>query len=257
MTLYSFRKFNPDWEITLYLSDNGNAKKLWNGWEEQDFFAYKGTDYLPKLEALNIKIEKAVLPGNISGLSQIHHSDIFRYYQLAENGGFYSDMDVLYFRPIETYYNKVSACDAVFHQDKRNVTIGFMASSVGNAFYKNIFDFATKHIDQSDYQSMGVLLLYKMFRGQGTDAQILDKIRIAYPKMNIQNLPSGLLYEYDWSMVKFNFSHPVPIQMFSPEAIGYHWYGGNPLSQRWNNILTETNYKEHNTTFSELCKQIL
>jgi hypothetical protein len=257
MTLYSFRKFNPDWDITLYLSNNGNAERTWNGWEEQDFFAYKGTDYLSKLESLNIKIEKAILPNGIGGLSQIHESDIFRYFQLCENGGFYSDMDVLYFRSIETYYNKVSGCDAVFHQDRANVTIGFMGSSVGNALYKNIFDFASANIDQSDYQSMGVLLIYKMFRGQGTDSQILDKIRIAYPQMNIQNLPSNLLYEYDWSKVNFNFSHAIPAKAFSPDAIGYHWYGGNPLSQKWNNVLNETNYKDHITTFSELCKQIL
>jgi len=42
MTLYSFRKMNPNWEIILYLSDNVNKIKTWNSGEEQDFLNYTG-----------------------------------------------------------------------------------------------------------------------------------------------------------------------------------------------------------------------
>ena len=76
MTLFSFRKLNPDWDIILYLSDNTNTTKTWKGVEEQDFSNYKGHNYFNKLEELNIKTKVRIIgiqPKDISfgeGLSE-------------------------------------------------------------------------------------------------------------------------------------------------------------------------------------------
>ena len=134
MTLYSFRKFNPDWEIVLYLSDNNNTVKTWNSPEEQDFINYKGINYLDKITELNIKIEKVIFldPNNSKyvGLSPVHESDLFRYYQLYTNGGFYCDMDVLFFRPIDEFYNYVTQnnFDTIVYQCSNYMAIGFLGA---------------------------------------------------------------------------------------------------------------------------------
>ena len=117
MTLYSFRKMNPDWEIVLYISSNDIKNKGWKSYENQDYHQYKGDNYFNKLKDLNIKIEKAEFPKEIQeklkNISPIHESDLFRYYQLYLNGGFYCDMDVLFFKPIDNFYNTIIFCVSI------------------------------------------------------------------------------------------------------------------------------------------------
>ena len=260
MTLYSFRKFNPDWEMVLYLSNNNNTKS-WNGPEEQDFSNYRGDNYLDKISDLNIEIKNVEFPENvkdlIKDLSPIHESDLFRYYELFRNGGLYCDMDVLFFRPIDEFYGKIKDYDSLIHQDKYNITIGFLGSCVNNLFYKNIFSCGIFNNKTDNYQSLGVDLIYKIYGGNRIDSQIYDKILNRFRNLKFYNLDTNLIYKYDWTKIDYNFSNPVGIGGFSDDSIGYHWYGGSPISQKYNNLLNETNYMDFKTTFSELCKNIM
>lgn len=262
MTLFSFRKFNPDWDITLYVSENNNDKN-WGGHEEQDFSNYKGKNYFPLLEKLNIKIEKINLPDDVKNkvknLSPIHESDIFRYYELFTNGGIYADMDILFFRPIDKFYNQLveNDIDTLIHQDKSFITIGFLGSTKGNIFYKEILDKALNVDIYNDYQSFGVDLIYSIYDANRQKSQILDKIKKKHPNLNIFNLKNETVYNFDWTMIEYNYQTGVDITAFSKESIGYHWFGGHPLSQMFNNVLNEDNYKDYNTTFCRLCKNIL
>lgn len=112
MSIYSFRKLNPDWEVILYVSNNTTWRKTWNGQPDQDYYQYKRKNYIDKLKDINVKIEPVEFPKeikpNIQGdISPIHESCLFRYYQLYTNGGFYSDTDVLYFKPINDLYDHI------------------------------------------------------------------------------------------------------------------------------------------------------
>jgi hypothetical protein len=262
MTLFSFRKFNPDWDITLYFSENNNEKN-WGGREEQDFSNYKGQNYFSLLENLNINIEKINLPDDVKNkvknLSPVHESDIFRYYELFTNGGIYADMDILFFRSIDKFYNQLvqSNIDTLIHQDSNFITIGFLGASKGNIFYKEILDRALNVGLYDDYQSFGVDLIYSIYGGNRQKSQILDKIIKKHPKLNIFNLKNETVYNYDWTMIEYNNQIGVDMDKFSKESIGYHWFGGHQLSQMFNNILNENNYKDYNTTFCRLCKNIL
>lgn len=260
MTLYSFRKFNPDWEMILYISDNKN-KKNWKGPEEQDFNNYSGENYLDNINDLNIIIKNVDFPDDIKdkleNLSPVHESDLFRYYELYRNGGIYCDMDVLFFRSIENFYNELKDYDLLIHQDTKFITIGFLGSSVNNQYYKDIYDIAINNINISNYQSMGVDIIYNIFGGSRKNPLILDNIKKKYNNLKIYNLPSNLIYKFDWTKIGYNYSNSLNVSNFDKESIGYHWFGGSSISQKFNNILNENNYFRYKTTFSELCKNII
>ena len=262
MTLYSFRKYNPDWEVVLYLSNNNNTIKTWQGVEEQDFINYNGINYLDKVKELNIKIEKVELPEELGdrfiNISPVHESDLFRYYQLSKNGGFYSDMDVIFFRSINEYYNEIKdKFDTVVYQCPDYMAIGFLGASTNNQFYGDLFNYGLNYFDTNNYQSLGVDLIYRMFGGDRAHANVLDRIKQRYNNLSIHSIPTDLVYYFDWTKIDYNFSNSIYVNKFPKESIGYHWFGGSQVSQRYNNLMNEDNFRDYTTTFSVIAKKIL
>ena len=66
----------------------------------------------------------------------------------------------------------------------------------------------------------------------------------------------SLIYFFDWTKIEYNFTNPIYINKFDKESIGYHWFGGSKISQNYNNILNESNFKEHKITFSVIAKTL-
>ena len=145
--------------------------------------------------------------------------------------------------------------DLLLHQSGF-MTIGFLGSSENNDFFKDIFEYGLKGItNKMDYQSYGVDLFYKKYNTDRTKPLILNRIIGDYSKLNIYNIPDSLIYQYDWTKIGFNFSQPVGLSGFQINSIGYHWFGGSEISQNYNNILTEDNFKEYKITFSTLINE--
>jgi glycosyltransferase involved in cell wall biosynthesis len=276
MTLYSFRKMNPDWEMIIYKSNNSNRHKTWDSFEKQDFSKNIKNNYFNKLHELNIKILPVEFPEDIKpiikDISLIHESDLFRYYELYTNGGIYCDTDVLFFRPIDDLYNTLieNNHNTIFAQSKW-VTIGFLGSVKNNELYKDLFDFGiynyknkikTEKYDINSYQSMGAELIYKKFNKSNwkkgsIDSDVLTEIIKIYPYLNIYNLPDSIIYHYDWETPKIVYSNPYGIDTFDLDSIGYHWFGGSDESNKYSEILNENNFNDYKTTFSELSKLII
>jgi len=272
MTFYSFKKMNPDWEVVLYVSDNEIKNKGWKTSEDQDYYLYKGENYFDRLKKLNIKIEKAEFPADVreslKKLSPIHKSDLFRYYQLYKNGGIYCDTDVIFFRPIDDFYKEIinNNYDTIIHEyqsDAITLTIGLLGSSINNEYYKDLFEFGVNYYlnntkeSEHNYQSMGVQLIYKMFTGNPYAIPVYNKIISKYPNLNFYNLPTSLIYKFDWTKIKYCFTHAIKIENFDQNSIGYHWYGGGIESQKYNAILNENNYKDYKITFSIIADEII
>lgn len=263
MTLYSFRKYNPDWEVILYLSENNNTVKTWQSVEEQDFINYNGINYLDRVAELNIKIEKVELPTELEylfvNISPVHESDLFRYYQLYKGGGFYCDMDVLFFRSMNPFYETIvnNKIDTVLYQCSEYMAIGFLGSSVDNSFYKDLFEYGINNFSTNDYQSLGVDLIYRRYFGNRFQANVLNNIIRKYPTLHIYSIPSELVYYFDWTKIDYNFTNNVYVNKFPKESIGYHWFGGSRISQNHNNVMNETNFRDFTTTFTAIAKKIL
>jgi glycosyltransferase involved in cell wall biosynthesis len=274
MTLYSFKKMNPDWEVTLYIFANNIKNKGWKSHENQDYYNYTGNNYFNLLKNLNINIQPAKFPEKIQekikNLSPVHKSDIFRHYKLYEQGGFYCDTDVLFFRPIDDFYNEIikGGYDTIIHEYQstdRTLTIGFLGASINNEYYKNLFEFGVNEYINKDknvkiednYQSLGVKMIYRMFTGHSYASEIYNDIVSKYPYLKFYNLSTSLIYKFDWTKIEYCFTNSLNIDKFDKDSIGYHWYGGGIESQYYNNILNEKNYKDHNITFSIIADEII
>lgn len=262
MTLYSFRKFNPDWEMVLCLSQKNTKVADWNTHEVQDFFNYSGASYFDKLTELNIIIEQVEFPKEfkMSITNPVHESDLYRYYKLYNDGGFYSDMDILYFRSMSDFYNEVitNNFDTIIHSCPSYAAIGFLGAQKDNIFYKELMMSALSSVANKSYQLFGVELIYKFCGVERTGAGLVgDVIKNKYNNLNIHNIDSCLVYQYDCDNIRTAFDNSFGVNDFDSKAIGYHWYAGSHISQGYNKLLNETNFTNHKITFSELVKGIL
>ncbi len=255
ITLYTFKKLNPDWEVILLYDGNLNNLNK-NGFE--------------LLNNINLTIIKASLPPEIlkkiNNLKLEHKSDLYRYYYLYESGGFYCDTDVLFFRPIKDFYDTVvrENYDTIIHKHLNNtLTIGLLGASKHNKYFGDLLNFGVNHIDNKtndNYQSMGVLLIYKMLGRVATHQQnklIIEDIKSKYKNLKILNFSTNLIYQYDHNKIIECYEKGKYLEDFDSNAIGYHWYGGHPESKKYENLLNESNYNNYNTTFTNILKQII
>lgn len=260
MTLYSFRKMNPDWEMVLCLS----VDKEWdlNGDHQRDFSNYKGPNYFDKITELNVIIEDAEFPKELANsfkmITPIHYSDLYRYYRLYNDGGFYSDMDVLYFRSMSNIYDKImqSEANTVVYACSDYIAIGLLGADKGNEFYKELVLSAIDKKSYKMWETYGELLFYSFFDIGSDRLTLINKIENKYKTLKVFNIPKSLVYHYDAFEILDVYATSFGIETFSPDSIGYHWYGGHPTSQEYNNILDENNYMNYKITFSEIAREL-
>jgi len=254
MTFYSFRKYNPDWKIILYISPQQTTDKPWRNYVHQDFFKDSEIeDYGDLLSDLNIEIDIWKLPNELLGLNINPSSlgDFFKLHLLATEGGLYSDVDILYLRPIDDFYNIIKDKDVILLYDKW-LSNGFMGSNGQNAFFWDLYQSAKKNFDPKGYQSAGVDCMYNLFPRCNN---WVDTVQQKYPTLKFFNYPKNYLYPYNCEELEKYFDSSLT--NVPDETVGIHWYGGHVTSQLWNQKLTHKNYKSHNITWTRLADKVL
>jgi 2-polyprenyl-3-methyl-5-hydroxy-6-metoxy-1,4-benzoquinol methylase len=251
MTLYSFRKLNPDWEMELHVSHIDIKDKYWVDPNQQDFHTYKGKNYLSEVDKLGITIKEC--PVFVKGAGPSHNSNFFKWNELATNGGIYSDMDILFVAPIAEYYDKIKNLQTglsyssepwVVPDHGGYYSIGFMFSAGNNRFFKDLFDWSTKHCNLNSYQGAGVIPLYAMLAAN----------RGMRPYRNgLSYIPMDLVYPWRDHQQKdfFNCCHTT----LPKETIGIHWYAGHPMAQKFNNNIGPDTLSDYNNTMSHWLKK--
>ena len=252
MTLYSFRKLNPDWEMELHVSHIDMKDKYWHTHEAQDFHTYKGKNYLPEAEKLGVKMKEC--PVFVKGAGPSHNSNFFKWNELATNGGIYSDMDILFVKPIEEYYNKIqnlqtgiSYSTEIAHRHHGGYySIGFMFSSGANKFFKDVFNHAVTLYNPDRYQGAGVEPLYMMLEKNNLGMRPYHS-DLCYIPMNLV---------YPWRHYQqddfFNHCHTT----LPEETIGIHWYAGHPMAQEFNNNIKPDTLSNYDNTISYWLRKI-
>ena len=168
LSLASFRRLNPDWQVDLYLcKPNKVNTKTWKDYNKQDFFNFDGRNYLMKVQDLGINLhlwdlDQVGQKGLSKTVGAIQKSDLFRWQKLAQQGGIYADTDILFTRPIDEYYETIKNQDTVLCYRNRYFLIGLMASAPGNQFFSKLFAHGITHTSNAGYQAAGVCNLYKM-----------------------------------------------------------------------------------------------
>jgi len=251
-SLCSFGAFNPTWKIKLYVPVKLNISVPWK--DEVNKVPIHTKDYMEETSR-NTNIE--IIPfdmkniGFSNNLPEIIKSDIIRTYLLYNEGGLWSDSDILYFKPLTDVFENNDDKTAYFccRYDAPSQTvardagwdpyhsIGLLMGAKDNTWFKLLFDSIQKNLNVKEYQSVGSLLYTKKIDMNSPDIYNI-KMETVYPSRHPEYMFSKLASEM------------TPEE--KPWTIGWHWYCGLKECGEYQNIYTEHTYKKYDNIITHL-----
>ena len=248
LTLKSFRDLNPSWGITLYQHTPNQTSKTWETPETQDFHSGDYKDYSDHLSDLDISIQEWEPPAEVpKDIGPQHISNFLKWHILATQGGIYADMDILWIRSFDSFWEDIQKSTAVICY-KDWFSIGVLASQPNSDLFREIYESALQTYDLAKYQSAGVKSLLALLKGN----QTFDGLRRTFPLEKIFNIPMDYFYFWTYRALDKLFSENYKFSDFPEATLGVHWYAGHSTAQRWNGFLTADNYKKQRNTFCNL-----
>lgn len=253
MGLYSFKKFNPDWKITLFTPAELNTEITWQTHENEE--PLDTEDYTDRLSDLDIAVRKFDMGtiGYTNAMPEVVKSDLLRLHLLRTTGGFWSDIDILYFRSIENTLRPTD-CQAYFCYRRGGVaqdntpkngplyhSIGFLMGEPGCIQFDRLFNGARSVMNTAAYQSVGSPY-YGMMINMDSPTLFNIDINMVYPSRAPQSM--------------FESPHTSHIYEIRPITIGWHWYGGHPTAGKFQNLMTEDTYKNYDNIISHILGRI-
>jgi len=222
-TIETFCRHNPDWIVRYVVPAKPHSGMTW-ATHEQKVQIY-ARDYIGELK--HLPIERVTFDfdqiGVRNDIPEVYKSDFLRLYLLSTHGGLWSDMDILYFRPVESMACNsegnagadtfVSICDY-------GHSIGFMLAAVGNEYFRTLFQEAKERFRPDNYQAIGAVLYNKLYP---TVQSIAESGR------NVVNIPMDTVYAYHAGIIK-DIYEAGDMSRYTPGSIGLHWYAGHQLA---------------------------
>jgi hypothetical protein len=242
LTVYSFHKLNPEWEIKVWTPLQSSRNKTWETNEQKG--EYLGPDYFPLLRQFVHLVNFDKL-GLDNGMPEVHKSDLFRWWLLGAYGGVWSDFDILYVKPFPDSLLSSKGAGLCSYRAVPNhpfdyLAIGFHTSSgPGLDFFMGLFELGKSKIPQTRYQAFGAELLQEYLKKRGIQDTFQFSPELVYPYYTHTNIKRYWTTE--------------PVQM-TKRAIGCHWYAGMPESGRCEVTVTQENLWEKAGKYA-ICKE--
>lgn len=257
LTLDTFICLNPEWEVHLYTPPKEMIiPRHWTSIADDDN-SYRGLDYRERLHS-SIQVHTFHPPTRMAAAQMC---DLFQWNLLATDGGMYADMDILWLKPMDDILVDFLDSDIILCLESGFLAIGLVGSSPNCVLFQRVAKGAKRIIkSNTNYQHYGVSLIYCLFGVMGTRGRIrsdvkpvMRNIRKNYPNLRLSELPSNSIYPFNWRQTNkiFEERNIVP-----DDKLGLHWFGGCPISNRWNNLLTEENWTEHKNTFTDCLRKL-
>jgi mannosyltransferase OCH1-like enzyme len=241
LTLETFRKLHPEWQMKLYQS-NADVNSKWKGPESQDFLQEKnGVNYITKCNELDVD----VLPYNKHSEKMPNFiSDFFRWEMLSSTGGWFFDLDQIFLK------NMNDLCDYDFVIDGSDNcyvgVVGLAKNEIGQFIYDNI-----QHAyDPDHYCSIGPWFMLSLLKRPGN-----PKLFKIMEKYNILLAPLEYFYPIN-SSDDVNELYFKNVEV-SNDSYAIHWYGGHPTSQEYNKHSTEEKFFKPTNTITTYIKKTL
>jgi len=211
LALETFRKHHPDWEVLLY-----KLPELQPNTKDYDS---NSINYWSKIDNLDIKVEtidiEKYLNVNFPCKFITIYADIFRYIVLNIHGGFYADMDHLFFRPLEAH-----PCNSISN-NSRDVFLlkmpyhHFLFGTPGAKWWNKVLNKQLETLPQDINQFLNTTACTERVVKEYDDN----------------------LYELDFSTTEENFDVNGPKNDY---AIALNWHGSGVDSKY--NVVNESNY---------------
>jgi len=277
LTLYTFKKFNPDWEVVLYYPKRRFVYNSWTGFENKK--KYTSSNYIKELLKMDIKVVEIDFESGFEGipfyLSEVIKSDFLRLKILTRSGGMWLDMDTFWVNSIERV---VKATPYDSYKDIRELAIslngGFGTKhkrpTASQVYDKSKFVFCNHHQNEIKSNERH-FCQYIVF--SHPDSEITKKLlesvwdnlnpdhysSIGTPMLNKVASKFMLENDYDWDKSLVNIDVFAPYKWYqmstlfksshSPKEVlrkvknscCIHWFNGSPHSQRFINKFNHTN----------------
>lgn len=256
LSVFSFAKFNPDWKIQVFVPVSLTVQQ---SWIDVPCNKDKGQfeDEFPQLHGISNASVNAFDMNTIgfpNNLSEVHKSDILRLWLLAERGGLWSDVDILYFGPIgDTIPADIDAgvCyrwggvgGPAYH------SIGFLYGKKGNPYFKQLFNNVGQAFNPRVYQSIGSYYYCKYltpkhdaFRDDDYPGLYNFDIDTVYPC----RVPSSIFRDTPGEVLPF----------FKDWTIGLHWYAGAGESADMQRGMSRNAWEGHCNILSYIIRRFI
>lgn len=244
LTVFSFNKYNPDWDIRVYYPETISRDETWIT-KEQKNEKYEGNDFFGELADIQkvslIKYDISAL-GFPNSMPEVHKSDILRL-KLLSDGGFWSDFDIFYFKPMESSIlntEKFINSEVLLCTHNASHSIGFLGGSENNDAFKYLLSKTSIRYRKNKYQCVGSSL-FKEFSHN-------------VPSI-VGNIPKSLVYPIDWNETNKLLTKE---ELLIDESIGIHWFGGSTIASTIENSITSLeglSETEIESTFINIIKE--
>lgn len=265
LTVVSFHKWNPDWKIRVYTPMvKYQGKATWASSEQQ--MVYTGINYYPMFKRLKY-VETVMVDFdkyNIqSDIPETYKSDLLRWHLLADEGGLWSDMDILYLKPM-SQINAPSNTQFTISRtmakintsagyiDKAFHIIGFYLTVANNPFFQHIVQNAPLHLKLNNYQSVGATLLNQLYPSDFAIKSICKDMRYIVISMDV-------VYAYPPHDELSNNQLPAlfakkDLSRITRNTIGIHWYNGHDMAKTFNNEFNHFTMDQFDNTITHYIK---
>lgn len=236
LTITTFMKLNPDWQVFLWYPINSFKGQSWS--IEHNYLPLNPAlckDYLPDL--MDLKVTK--MPVDFinelkfdRNIAEVHKADFIRINVLHLYGGVWTDLDILYFKPItelkvNTPKNKDKKVFVCISPSYGHST-GFNMAVEGSEFFGKLKSQLNGTYNPNVYQCWGPNLFNDYSR-------------------DIKDIPGGAeigmeaVYAHDCYSVLELLKDVKP--RFTKNSIGCHWYAGHSM---WGSYFNKTRGGETN-----------
>ena len=253
-TAESFHRHNPDWKIYLYtpIQDYKGNEHYIPDYKGKDFFPLlKKLDYI---EVVEVDISKYHIR---SDLHNILRSDIFRYNMLYEEGGMWSDFDIIWLKPISDMNNincigkssirgmGANVCFYNMTTGHHNISVLFSVQKHG--LYKELIERANQIQNENkvryDHQEFGVDIWKQLYN-------TFQDVMNVYP--DVVGVPYATFTPYGIFNLDMLYKK-IDLSVITNNVIGVHWFNGHILGKRY---INENLFSKNNScSLTEILKQ--
>ena len=253
ITPLSFHKLNPDWKIKIHYittGGKGNEKYVPN---------YTGDDFSGTLKSYKyiefIPVDLKEYP-QLNNLSSILKSDYLRMIWLRDEGGLWSDFDVIWLKSIKEL-TETKAVENSLSSDKwetmtcryngvGHYSIGVLFSTPNNPIILNLLKEADRKLKFNkviSFQGLGPDLWFETYKNNW------DYL----PYENIVHFNYHLFYPFSIFNLKVLYEMNINPDSMIKESVCLHWFAGHLLSK---NYINNPDSLKINNTINNLIRVI-
>jgi len=264
MSLWSFRRLHPDWDIALYFSPSAPKPRTWITGHERHEFEHEpcGPCYLKRAVESGVRLVEWNAPSMLTAnLSPVHQNDICRWKCLSQHGGWFADLDILFVDSLETIHDAANAdaADVVLTVGREGIPTGMIGGTAGAPFWADCLNMAVSKADARRYRSCGSEVLSQL--AQIEKMPVFDRklARIGLERAAARGGKRPYFYkpqcfylfdEYRLTDI-LHYSHEV-----LSNTVGIHWFAGSKLAQKLIREADEKNFAGRSGTFFDYARDL-